>query len=60
MFFLENKERLIVRVAFASILAMLLMPYGSLDPRDVGFWLSIVFGIMVVFGTIWVQSNWFH
>lgn len=51
----QHKQRTIIGFFFCVVTAMAFMPYGSFDPRQVGFWLSIAFAIMTTVGTNWLM-----
>ena len=47
----QHKIRFWFSLISASLLFMYFMPYGSFDPGNIGFWLSIVCALIIGVGS---------
>ncbi|TDI63831.1 MAG: hypothetical protein E2O88_12105 [Bacteroidetes bacterium] len=43
----NHKRRAIIGFLLSLPVFMWLMPYGSFDPREIGFWMSIVLALII-------------
>lgn len=44
---MKNRYQIVLLAVILSVIAMAVMSFGSFNPMDIGFWISLVFG----FGT---------
>lgn len=54
----KQKKRTWIGSIGASVCYMMFSTHGSFDPREIGFYTSIIFGFLVVFFTSFILTKY--